>query len=446
MIQENKLLRAVLKRSFSRVQNCIVDGEDPNYKDEHGRSYLHLSVFLRSEELVEFFLTEGLGVNHTDNDNLTALHRACRNGFAKIIPQLYRYGAKLNARAANDITPLHIASAFGHINCVRNLLKIAKSNSELDIDARDENYHTPLHYAAADDHINIAAELIRRSADVNAANISGNRPIHFAAYRGASELCQLLFLKPDTREIDAQNHKGQTALHLATQNNCTKTVAVLTNLGADPNLRDEFGNTCLHLAFKTGNIELINILIKDPRTDTSISDDENNTVIHLALKLGHHNLVPMMLRNARDLTRQNASGCTVIIEAIKNQLEDLALHMLSLCPTLVHIVTHDLVTPLHLAAERGMTKLTKQLLIAGAQVDAVDSTGLTPSLYCAKNDSVLECLAMIENIMMMSDNNTEENHDQQQNHTMNISPTSPTALMPINETMTSLRSHNNKVQ
>uniref|UniRef100_A0A6G1SRJ3 Serine/threonine-protein phosphatase 6 regulatory ankyrin repeat subunit A n=2 Tax=Aceria tosichella TaxID=561515 RepID=A0A6G1SRJ3_9ACAR len=156
------------------------------------------------------------------------------------------------------------------------------------------------------------------------------------------------------------------------------------------------------------------MLMSDSRTDTSISDNDENTVLHVALKLGHYNLIKMMLPRAKDLTRQDASGCSVIIEAIKNQLEDLALDMLQACPSLVHTATHDLVTPLHLAAERGMTHLTKQLLIAGAQVDATDATGLTPSLYCAKNDSVLECLAMIEDIMMIADTSVDE--QQQQPH------------------------------
>lgn len=407
-LNQNKLLSAVLKRSVSQVRDCIVDGEDPFYKDDHGRTYLHLSIFLRSTELVELFLNEGLDVDERDHDNLTPLHRACRTGCEVLVELLLKNGADLNAEATNSITPLHIAAAFGHSGCINTLCSKTK---QIEIDCRDDRNHTPIHFAAAEGHAQAAIALIKHGCDVNAENIVGNRPLHFAAASETPELCVRL-LKANAR-IDAQNFNGQTALHFATQQCCKHTVCNLIEAGADLNIRDDKGNTYSHLAIKSGHIELVRIFMLNFQTDSSISDNEGNTVLHVALKFGHFNLIPMMLPRARDLTRQDANGCSVIIEAIRNQLEDLALEMLQTCPSLVHTSTHDLVTPLHLAAERGMTNLTKQLLIAGAQVDAADSSGLTPSLYCAKNDSVLECLAMIEDIMMINDN-IIDGSDQQQ--------------------------------
>lgn len=409
MIEKSKLLKAVLNRSVSQVQDCIVDGEDLHHKDEHG-TYLHLSVFLRSNELVKFFLTEGVDVNETDQNYLTALHRACRTGCESIVELLILHGADVNAFTREAINPLHVAAGFGHARCVQVLCTKSKA---IEIDCRDNQDNTPLHHAAAEGHAHAASILIKHGCDVEAENLSGNRPLHFAAASETPEMCQVL-IQQGKAFIDARNHNDQTPLHFATQQACVNTVVELLRAKADPNIKDYHGNTCTHLALKSGNTDLVKIFLIDPRTDPSISDRDQNTVLHVALKLGHFNLVPMMLPRARDLTRMDGNGCSVIIEAIRNQLEDLALEMLHTCPSLVHTATNDLVTPLHLAAERGMTNLTKQLLIAGAQVDAADSSGLTPSLYCAKNDSVLECLAMIEDIMMVPDNSLDDNEQQQQ--------------------------------
>lgn len=415
MIEKNKLLWAVLKRSVSQVRDCIVDGENVFFQDEKGRSYLHLSVFLRHQELTRLFLDEGIDVNQCDHDQVTALHRACRTGYEDVINILLNYGAEPNAKARDSIRPLHIAAAFGHSKCIQEICgynnRQNRKKINVDIDCEDINKHTPLHYAASMGHLGAAIALVENNCDVNAENSAGNRPLHFAATVDNLELCQLLLHA--RADINAQNHNGQTALHFATRQACQNTVMYLLNVNADPNIVDANGNTCSHLAIKSGHIELVGILMVDPRTDPSICDDEGETVLHVALKLGHFNLIPMMLPRARDLTRQDASGCSVIIEAIKNQLEDLALEMLKTCPKLVHTATDDLVTPLHLAAERGMTNLTKQLLIEGAQVDAADSNGLTPSLYCAKNDSVLECLAMIEDIMVMVPENDADDNEKQ---------------------------------
>lgn len=406
MIEKNRLLRAVLNRNITDIKDCLLDGDDLSFRDGHGSTYLHLSVYLRSEELVRFFLDEGLLIDTQDNRYLSALHRACRTGCERMVGLLLDYEANKNSSADGSITPLHIAAAFGHYQCVKTLIKRGKIG--LEIDCRDDNGHTPLHYAASEGHIRVTEILLDNFSDANAENDAGNRPLHFAAVTDSSELCQqLVRFKAD---LDAQNINGQTALHLATLQACSNTVFYLLNVEADPNIRDNYGNTCSHLAIKNGEIDILKTLMSDSRTDTSICDRDENTVLHVALKLGHYNLIPIMLPRARDLTKQDSNGCSVIIEAIKNQLEDLALEMLEACPSLVHTATHDLVTPLHLAAERGMTNLTKQLLIAGAQVDAADASGLTPSLYCAKNDSVLECLAMIEDIMMV----TESNVDKQQ--------------------------------
>lgn len=406
MIEKNNLLKAILDRSIVQIQERMLEGEDLYYKDDHGRTYLHLGVFLKSRELVEFFLTEGLSPKDKDKDHVTALHLACRLGNDRIAELLLINGADANAEADLSITPLHIAAAFGHTKCVEILCSKSWLTS---IDYTDKDSHTPLHFAASEGHKQVIEILIKRNCDVNAENVAGNRPLHFAATLDLPDICSILL--KNGAEIDARNFTGQTALHLATQQGCPNIVRTLLEEGADPNIQDESCCTCSHLAIKSGLVDILNILMNDSRTDSSICDNEGNTVLHVALKLGHYNLIPMMLPKARDLTKQDASGNSVIIEAIKNQLEDVALEMLNNCPKLAHTKTLELVTPLHLAAERGMTHLTRRLLISGAKVDAADAGGLTPSLYCAKNDMVLECLAMIEDIMMISD--ADDDNEQQ---------------------------------
>lgn len=403
MIEKTHLLKAILDRSIVQIQECMLEGGDIFYKDDHGRSYLQLSVFLKSKELVEFFLTEGLCPNEADNDYVTPLHRACRLGSNGIVELLLDHGADANAEAVRSITPLHIAAAFGYVKCVQVL---CQKSRQISINCIDKDLHTPLHFAASEGHKQIVEILIKRNCDVNIENVAGNRPLHFAATLDAPDICSILL--EHGAEIDARNFNGQTALHMAIQQACPKIVLFLLKNGADPNIQDTSGYTCSHLAIKSGRVEILDILMNDSRTDSSICDNEGDTVLHVALKLGHYNLIPMMLPKARDLTKQDANGNSVIIEAIKNQLEEVALEMLKNCPSLAHTKTFELVTPLHLAAERGMTHLTKQLLISGAQVDATDAGGLTPSLYCAKNDMVLECLAMIEDIMMISDADDNE--------------------------------------
>lgn len=401
-MNDKKIAKALIENKSLQSDSDEYLNEDIHYKDEDGRTYLHLSVFLESISNTVFLIDNGVDVNAKDRDNVTALHRACKIGCIRSVKLLIDAGADLGTCANGLVSPLHVAAANGWHKCVALLLDWIEAEKMYPL---DDQLHSPLHYACAEGHYETAKVLIDHNFDVNQQNASGNTPLHFAAAAAMQKLCQLLI--DSHANIDLQNNSGQTALHIATLQGCAHTVVELLNHGGDPNVRDSNGNTCSHIALKNGETEIIYLLMLDPRTDPSIQDKEENTVLHNALKSGHYNLIPNMLPRARDLTKQDASGCSVIFEAIRNQLEDLAVEMLKACPLLAQATNIELVTPLHLAAERGMRHLTRELLINGAKVDAVDCNGLTPSLYCAKNDAVLECLGMIEDIMI-SDSNLDQ--------------------------------------
>ena len=69
---------------------------------------------------------------------------------------------------------------------------------------------------------------------------SGKNSLHYAAMGGHAELCSYLSLQyPEC--LCVRDNAGQTALHLACRNAHASVVLTLCYLGADLNLRDEFG-------------------------------------------------------------------------------------------------------------------------------------------------------------------------------------------------------------
>ena len=55
---------------------------------------------------------------------------------------------------------------------------------------------------------------------------------------------------------------GNTLLIYATQINLKAIVEILLSKGADPNIKNHFGNTALHVAYKNDNAFIINLLIE----------------------------------------------------------------------------------------------------------------------------------------------------------------------------------------
>lgn len=71
---------------------------------------------------------------------------------------------------------------------------------------------------------------------------NGNRPIHIAAQNGHNDLVKLLIKKKV--EIDAQNMKGNTALHMAVGYDYFDTSMLLINAGANAEMVNELNIAC----------------------------------------------------------------------------------------------------------------------------------------------------------------------------------------------------------
>ena len=67
------------------------------------------------------------------SDPPPSLHLVCRNGAYRVVSQLIKNGASINAKDQDGFTPLHLAAANGHLNIVKILLE-----HSADIDLLDD--------------------------------------------------------------------------------------------------------------------------------------------------------------------------------------------------------------------------------------------------------------------------------------------------------------------
>ncbi|HUF38166.1 MAG TPA: ankyrin repeat domain-containing protein [Anaerolineales bacterium] len=136
-----------------------------------------------------------------------------------------------------------------------------------DPNARDETGETPLTWAANLGHTTVVKDLLAAGADVETR---GNRfhapPLILAARSGARGIVALLAVHAD---LDAQDAAGTTALMRAVerpedlvkpQPRIAAIVRTLLDQDADPNVRDNAGNTAVMWAVRWGNPEAIRLL------------------------------------------------------------------------------------------------------------------------------------------------------------------------------------------
>lgn len=147
---------------------------------------------------------EDLMITSRDDAGETITHKAAALGLHQVVSKICA-ACPEQADVGNHEakTPLHIASLYGHHDCVQALC-----HSLANVHVADHAGQTPLHLAAEAGHVLCAALLIRHGANIN-----------------------------------AQDLRGRTPLHKASQNLQKDMIDELINLGADTDVTDLAGNT-----------------------------------------------------------------------------------------------------------------------------------------------------------------------------------------------------------
>ena len=150
---------------------------------------------------------------------------------------------------------------------------------------------------------------------------------------------------------------------------------------------------------KTNNTKIIDILISNGLNLDSV-DIRGQTPLMNASKRGNTKIVEYLMSLGANVRAEDNKQNTALHLSCTHSHEECGIKILQKCNTLVSATNNELKTPLHISAGNGLVKLTQELLLSGASVNALDSDGMTPSLCCAKNSEVGDCLMLIESIMV----------------------------------------------
>ncbi len=145
--------------------------------------------------------------------------------------------------AAGRTLAWHEAAAMGDLDQVRGLLAEGAR-----VDERAADGFTALHLAAFFGHEDVAGVLLKNGADANAVadNPSKVRPLHSAVAAAAEAIAAALL--DAGAEADAAQHGGWTALMSAAKHGHAGLVRRLVAAGADPDTEADDGQTARTLA------------------------------------------------------------------------------------------------------------------------------------------------------------------------------------------------------
>ncbi|KJV55326.1 ankyrin repeat family protein [Orientia chuto str. Dubai] len=349
------------------VKLLLERGADPNAKDCRGNTPFYYAV-VAWEAQYHDPLAEALNYVKTDNYAYYKSHMETfleygANIFSKNIYQEtpFAYALEYNRKEAIDIMlkhtkakVLHIAVAHCDLNAVKNLLE-----SKVSVNEKLDNGMTPLHIAACSGNRNlkimkILLQNIADVADVNAQNDSGDTPLHIAVH----------VFKKNSSNIKALFQKDDLAA-----------IKLLLKYGANPDKKDNDGNTSACIAIMLNKPEVASFLFNQHKANIHESDNDGDTILHKAVVINSTKAVEFCITKGANVNATNHHG----------------------------------ESPLHKAAMLNYIECIQVLTQNGADVNQTDNSSRSPAYYAIRSGSSQDVIKLL-----VDNNNSVEEADNDQ--------------------------------
>ncbi len=203
----------------AKVRRLLDAGADPAKVTTTGHTALLLAAgYDGASESVDLLLGRGAAVDvpvvRGNLPGVTALTRAVMRGDRKMAAQLVAHGARIDGIVPSQVGPIHGAALQGDAEMVAWLAdRGAKLDARLSDDFGDGV--TPLMIAGEDGRTAVVTELLKRGADVNAADTSGGTALLYAAIavdRGTTTIVDALLAAGAKRDVTDPKGHSLTAL------------------------------------------------------------------------------------------------------------------------------------------------------------------------------------------------------------------------------------------
>ncbi len=289
-IDDEQLVAAVEAGDSATVERLLEAGANPDARDASGDPILKSAIQARSPDLVALLVAHGADVNALDGSGNALLPEAVRRGDLTIVETLVDAGADLEAKLVAYATGFVVidASALGWAaSDGRNEIAEFLITRGADVNQISRAFDlVPLHLAAWADNADMIDLLLDNGANPYAqSNLSpeGLMPLHLAIVNGSLDAIRALL--SGGVEVDVRLPSGQTPLMYALTVSAlerARTVTILLEHGADPNLQNNAGNTALHQAARWNRLSSISTLI-EYGASLDLQNNAGKTVLDVAV-------------------------------------------------------------------------------------------------------------------------------------------------------------------
>ncbi len=390
------LIDAIREGNRKRVDLLISEHVNVNEAQPDGATPLSWAVYLDQADVAAMLMKAGAKVNTADQYGETPLTLACATGDLPVIQQLIAAGADAKAARWNGETALMIAARSGSATAVKLLLDHGAK-----IDAVESRKgQNALMWAAAEGHSAVVDLLIERGVDVKAVSTGGFSPLVFAAQKGDDKSVNSLLQAGLIPNYTLPN--GTSVLSVAVLAEKPEVVRVLLDHKAEVDTPDKSGNTPLHTAAQSGDLEIVKLLLANGASPNLLTAKTTpptgksggsafrtpagqQTALLLAARANHLDVMKALVAGGADPKIKSQDGTTLLMAAAASGHLDTVKYAYELDPDVAAVTTRKS-TVMHAAVTFTLANSTQAevcsvvqfLADKGADPDAEDVSGRTP--------------------------------------------------------------------
>ncbi|XP_045606736.1 transient receptor potential cation channel subfamily A member 1 homolog isoform X2 [Procambarus clarkii] len=265
-----------------------------NAVDKEGNTALHYAAIGGFENTIELLLTMGAEPNTQNKKRKAPVHEAAGKKKSSCLKLLKDNCAKFDVVDEQNRTVLHYAAEKNAEDCLQYLLSLPDLKI---LDKKDKERCTALHIAIKRESVECAHILLKSGASPIEQCIGKMTPLHLAADKGYTSLCEVLLAK-DIVQVSQENGKKATPLHLAALHGSVDVCQMLLRKGARLSAVDTNGRTALHIAANKGCGSVVKFLTKKGITQRT-KDDTGSTALHLAASEGSLECCQLLVASAK---------------------------------------------------------------------------------------------------------------------------------------------------
>ncbi|XP_052269001.1 rabankyrin-5-like isoform X3 [Dreissena polymorpha] len=379
-----------------------------NIKDSDGQTVLGLALWSHLYEESAKLLGAGANINEKNSDGLTLLHQAIEKQDISGALFLIEHQADLAMKTSENQTPLQHAIER-HLPVVVEVL----CQRGVDMDMVDDHGNCPLWQALDTGQEDIAQTLVKQGCDVDLwlpgpggchqsllhrAIDQNNEPVACFLIRSKCDLNSPRRPGPNG-EGGEEARDGSTPLHLACAWGMELVVQTLMEHGVAVNTQDIDGKTPVHIAIENQHAVIISLLLSHPSLDLTIRDKHGLTPFASAMTTRNNKAAQSILSREQKAAEQidnkgrNFLHCAIMNKDIESVLFLIGVH--ANVNSRVNDSKH--LTPLHLAVDVGADIIVRNLLLAGAEINAHTNDKQTSLHLAASKDHSVICTILLEN-------------------------------------------------